>query len=377
MSNPVQRVTELGQSFWYDYIRRDLYKSGELKQLIDKGLRGMTSNPTIFQQAIAGTDQYDDDIRRFGDAGKSIPEIFEALEVTDVSGAADVFRPVYDATGGNDGFVSIEVAASLARDTEATIVEARRLWKSCGRPNVMVKIPGTEEGVPAIRQCLSEGININITLLFSVARYEQVMEAFLAGLEVRASRGEPIDKIRSVASFFLSRVDTNVDKKLDAIAKDGNRSDADHALAKSLRGKLAIGNARLAYEAFERVFKGPRFAPLQAQGAAVQRPLWASTSTKDPAYPDLYYVEAVIGPDTVDTVPRETFEAYLDHGSPRVSIRDDLAGAREALAGLKRLGIDEAQVYRELEDEGVKKFVDSFDKLSQALAEKEKAVRVS
>ena len=286
-TNPLLRLGELGQSVWYDFIRRDLYQGPELKRLIEQdGLRGMTSNPTIFQKAIAESPLYDDDIRSAGEAGKDAPAIFESLAVADVRAAADIFRPVYDKTGGEDGFVSIEVGPGLARDTQGTIVEARRLWSSCGRPNVMVKIPSTAEGVPAIRQCLSEGININITLLFSVPRYREVMDAYLGALEDRVRRKEKIDRIRSVASFFVSRVDTNVDKKLDALVKGGK------AGASSIRAKLGIANARIAYQAFQEVFTGPRFGALKGEAATLQRPLWASTSTKDPSLPDLYYVEA-------------------------------------------------------------------------------------
>ncbi len=375
--NPLQQLTALGQSVWYDYIRRDLYQGPELRQLIaGDSLRGMTSNPTIFQQAIAATQLYDEDIRRLGEQGLPAAEIFERLEVEDVSAAADAFRGVYDASNGADGYVSIEVAPHLALDGPGSIAEARRLWRECGRPNVMVKIPGTVPGLAAIQDCLAQGININITLLFSVERHRQVMEAYLAALEARVAAGQPIDRIHSVASFFVSRVDTNVDKKLDAIAGDAGRPDADRQLARQLRGKTAIANARLAYRAFEEVFGGERFARLKEHGANRQRPLWASTSTKDKAYPDLYYVEELIAPDSVDTVPRETFDAYRDHGKPQVRIHDDLAGAEATFAGLAKLGIDEQQVYKELEDEGIRKFGESYDTLLAALAEKEKAVRV-
>ncbi|HVT58111.1 MAG TPA: transaldolase [Thermoanaerobaculia bacterium] len=380
-TNPLQKLAELGQSVWYDYIRRDLYQGPELRRLIaEDGLRGMTSNPTIFQQAIAATALYDDDIRRLGERGKTPGEIFEALAVEDVSRAADAFRPVHTASAGDDGFVSIEVGPRLALDAPGSVVEARRLWQACARPNVMVKIPGTEEGLPAIQQCLSEGININITLLFSVERYRQVMEAYLSALEARVAAGQPVRQLRSVASFFVSRVDTNVDKKLDAIARDGagaGRPEAERRQARELRGRAAIANARLAYQAFEEVFGGERFARLREAGASKQRPLWASTSTKDPAYPDLYYVEALIAPESVDTMPRETFEAFKDHGDPKVRIHDDLAAARAAFAGLAELGIDARQIDRELTREGVEKFSDSYDKLLAAVEEKERAVRVS
>jgi transaldolase len=377
VDNPLRKLQELGQSVWYDYIRRDLITSGRLAELIRQdGLSGMTSNPTIFQKAIAETDLYDEDIRRLAGEGRNMAQIFEGLSVADVSAAADVFRGTYDASRGDDGFVSIEVGPHLAHDTDGSIAEARRLSRECDRANVTVKIPATSEGIPAIRESLARGLNINITLLFSVPRYREVMEAYLSAMEERVARGLPVEKIRSVASFFVSRVDTNADKKLDAKAKDA-RSDAERAEAKRLRGKLGIANARIAYEAFEEVFGGARFAARRKKGVAVQRPLWASTSTKDPAYPDLYYVEALIAPDSVNTVPPETFEAYRDHGDPKVRIHDDLPGAHRVFDGLRDLGIDQARIFDELEEEGVRKFSASYDALLKALEEKEKAVRVA
>jgi len=376
--NQLQRLRRLGQSVWYDYIRRDIYTTGKLGELIrEDGLAGMTSNPTIFQKAIAETDLYDEDIRTFAAAGDDTARIFERLAVEDVRRAADVFRTVYDASRGDDGFVSIEVGPGLAHDTQGTIAEARRLWKECGKDNVMVKIPGTAEGIPAIRTCLSEGININITLLFSVERYREVMEAFLSAMEERVRTGKPVEKIRSVASFFVSRVDTNADKKLDAVARDGGAPESRRQRARELRGKLAIANARLAYVAFQEVFGGPRFGALKGKGVAVQRPLWASTSTKDPAYPELYYVEALIAADSVDTMPPETFEAYRTKGDPRIRIGEDLPGARAAFAGLAEAGLDEKRIFRELEDEGVRKFSESFDALMKSLSDKRKSMRVA
>ncbi|HXM77800.1 MAG TPA: transaldolase [Thermoanaerobaculia bacterium] len=375
-ANPLQRLHELGQSIWYDYIRRDLFSSGKLERLIrEDALTGMTSNPTIFQKAIAEGELYDEDIRRLGGEGRDTQRVFEGLAVDDVRRAADFFRPVYDSTGGDDGFVSIEVGPHLALDTKGTIEEARRLWKACDRGNVMVKIPGTKEGVPAIRQCLEEGININITLLFSVPRYREVMEAFLAALESRAKAGKSLDRVRSVASFFVSRVDTMTDKKLDAKAAGG--SERERALAKNLRGKLGIANARIAFQAFEEIFGGSRFGGLEKKGGRRQKPLWASTSTKDPTLPDLYYIEALIAPDTVDTMPPETLEAYRDHGDPKVRIHDDLAGAHSVFRGIAELGIDEKEIFRDLEDEGIRKFSDSYDSLIRTLADKQKAVGVA
>ena len=293
-----------------------------------------------------------------------------------MQGAADVFRPVYEATRGDDGFVSIEVQPELARDTAGTIAEARRLWSRCARPNVMVKIPGTAEGLAAIRACLAEGININITLLFSVERHREVMEAYLQAMEERVAKGLPVEKIRSVASFFVSRVDTNADKKLDALARSGSAAPAD---APPASGGASSGSPTPASPTrpSRRSSGRPRFRALREKGVALQRPLWASTSTKDPAYPDLYYVEALIGPDSVDTMPPETFEAYRDHGDPKVRIRDDRAGAHAVLRGLAELGVDTAAIFRELEEEGIRKFSESFDALLSAVAEKEKAVRVA
>jgi transaldolase len=362
--NHIRALSDLGQTVWYDFISRDLYRGPELKRLIEEdGLAGMTSNPTIFQKAIAKSSQYDDEIRRLGAAGKDAAEIFEALAVSDVRAAADVFRPTFDRTGGNSGFVSIEVQPAPAHDTEGTIAEVRRLWAACDRPNVMVKIPATEAGIPAIARSLEEGININITLLFSLSRYRQVMEAYLSALESRRKQGRPIDRVRSVASFFVSRVDTLVDAKLDAtldaLAGTGRRP---------LRGKAAIANAKIAYEAFEQTFKTDRFDALT--GAALQKPLWASTSSKDPAYPKLYYVEALVAPDTIDTMPPETFSEYRDHGEPKVRINDDRAGARAVIGQLRELGIDLEQVGRDLEVDGVKKFTESYGGALKTLADK-------
>jgi transaldolase len=370
--NRLKELATLGQSVWYDYIRRDLYQGPELKRLIEEdGLSGMTSNPTIFQKAIADSQLYDDAIRQRAGQGLTAGALFEALAVEDVRGAADAFRPVFDRTGGDDGFVSIEVSPLLAHDTQGTIAEVRRLWRACDRPNVMVKIPGTAAGIPAIRTSLAEGININITLLFSVSRHREVMEAYLSALETRVSAGQPVDAIRSVASFFVSRVDTLVDGKLDAIAaKPGDQA----ARARSLRGKVAIANARLAYEAFEQTFGGERFERLARKGARRQRPLWASTSAKDPSLPPLYYVEALVAPDSVDTMPPDTFAAYRKDGQPKVRIHDDLPAAREAFRELAALGIDAEAVATALEDEGTKKFVDSFDSLLKAVEAKAKAV---
>jgi transaldolase len=376
--NPLRRLVELGQSVWYDYVRRDLYQGPELRRLIEEdGLRGMTSNPTIFEKAIAETELYDEEMRRLAAAGAGPEAIVESLAVEDVRRAAETFQSVYAETGGDDGFVSIEVRPQLARDTEGSAAEARRLWKACDRPNVMVKIPATNEGVPAIRRCLSEGININITLLFSVARYREVMEAYLGAMEERLAAGKPVGHIRSVASFFVSRVDTNADRKLDALARDTGRPDRERKRARNLRGRVAIANARIAYRAFEEVFQSSRFAKLKERGVRLQRPLWASTSAKDPAYPDLYYVEALVAPETVDTMPPETFEAYRDHGDPRVRIHDDLDGAQPVFQELAELGIDERLISRELEEEGAEKFRDSHDRVLKAVEGKQEVINAA
>jgi transaldolase len=360
MTNPLLRLGELGQSPWFDNITHDLITSGKLARLIrDDGLRGMTSNPTIFEKAIAGTPVYDDLIRRLADEGRDGPGIFEGIAVEDVRLACDVFRPTYEATGGVDGTVSIEVSPTLGTDTAGTIAEAERLWHSVNRPNVMVKIPGTAEGLPAIEHCLTEGININITLLFAVERYAEVIEAFLRALEARAAKGEPIDRMCSVASFFVSRVDTKVDPQLDRIGDP-----------KGIRGKTAIANAAMAYQLFERTVASDRWQKLAAKGARPQRPLWASTSTKDPKYPDIYYVEALIAPHTVDTMPPETFEAYRDHGKPEVRIHQAIAEAPAQLAALEASGISLRQVTQELEVEGVQKFGASFASLVKGVEAK-------
>src|ERR1051325_874130 len=369
---PLRRLTDLGQSAWYDYIRRDLYRGPALRRLIeDYDLRGMTSNPTIFAKAIVETNLYDEEIRRLTANGASGDETFDALVVDDVRGAADGFRPLFEATGGEDGFVSIEVGPQFARDTAGSIAEARRLWGACDRPNVMVKIPATAAGIPAIRQCLAEGININITLLFSVPRYREVMEAYLAAMAERLRVGQKVDHTRWVASFFVSRVDTKIDKALDAVANDANRPQRERQTAADIRGKVAIANARIAYEAFENVFTNVRFAQLWERGAHLQRPLWASTSTKDPAYPDLYYVEALVAPHSVDTMPPETFAAYLDHGRPEVRIHDNLREAHSVFERLAQLKIDFDRICLDLEEEGARKFVASYDEVLQTIRRKQ------
>ncbi len=351
--NPLILLGRLGQSPWYDYITRELISSGRLARLVEEdGLRGMTSNPTIFEKAIAGSSDYDADIGRLAGLGLPPGEVFEALAVQDVRAACDVFRPLYDATGGGDGLVSLEVSPELAHDTEATIAEARRLWAALDRPNAMIKIPGTEAGLAAITASLAGGININVTLLFSVERYEAVIEAFLAGLDRRRASRQPVDRIASVASFFVSRLDGRIDPMLDQ-AGDPH----------GLRGTIAIANAGTAYAAFERSLATPRWRALAAAGARPQRPLWASTSTKDPRYPDVYYVEALVARDTVNTLPPDTFAAYRDHGTPEPRIAAAMAAAPRQLEALAATGIDLTEVTRYLEEDGVAKFAASYRQL--------------
>ena len=366
MSNPLLRLRELGQSVWLDYIRRDLF-DGELDRLIrEDGLAGMTSNPTIFDGAISDTDLYDDVIR---DCGPDMEpdEIFEKLAVADVRGAADHFRPLFDQTEGRDGFVSIEVRPSLANDSEGTIEEVRRLWTSCDRPNVMVKIPGTREGLPAIRQCLSEGININITLLFSVERYLEVMDAWFDAFEGRIEAGEPVGRLSSVASFFVSRVDSKVDKRLESLLERAAEKESDRI--RGLLGRAGIANAKIAYERFEERFRSARFASLEEKGARLQRPLWASTSTKNPDYPDTYYIDNLIAPDSVNTMPPDTLEAFRDHGDAQVRIFEGRDEAHRVMDELDDLGIDFGDVTRELEVEGVEKFGKSYEDLLETIRE--------
>ena len=354
-------LLQLGQSVWLDYLRRGMLRSGELAELIAAGLRGMTSNPTIFEQAINAGAEYDDSIARLAASGRSDAEIFDAIAIDDVRSAADLFRQVYDHSDGSDGFVSIEVSPALARDTRATIAEAERLWRAVDRPNVMIKIPGTEEGWPAIERCLSDGININITLLFSVEHYLKVAEAYLAALEARVARGDPIDLVASVASFFVSRVDTEVDARLGRIAQPE---------AQGLAGTIGIANARLAYAEFERIKASDRWRRLAAKGAMVQRPLWASTGTKNPAYSDVLYLEALIGRDTVSTVPPDTLRKFEDHGTVAPTLAGHEDDARRRMELLARLGVDFDDVTRVLEDQGIEKFAKSYEALIAAIGRK-------
>ncbi|HEX8112759.1 MAG TPA: transaldolase [Kofleriaceae bacterium] len=362
--NRLLALVELGQSIWIDDLDRMRIVSGELRRhIVEDGLRGVTSNPTIFDKAIASP-SYDAPIRVLALRGKQPAEIYEALAVEDIQLAADELRRLFDQLDGRDGFVSLEVSPHLAYDTLGTVDEARRLWRAVDRPNVMIKVPGTEPGLAAFEALIAEGIPINVTLLFGLDRYEQVAYAYLAALEARARRGLPV-RVPSVASFFLSRIDAAIDPELDRRARD-RRIPAD--LAARLRGRSAIASARLAYQRYKRIVGEPRFRALEGLGARPQRLLWASTSTKDPAYSDVYYVDALIGPDTIDTMPLETFEAYRVHGNPAVRLEDRLDEARAVLDGLKTAGIDLDAVTRRLEQEGVQKFSASYDRLIAAIA---------
>jgi transaldolase len=371
--NPLHQLHYLGQSVWLDFIQRRLLQPGGMLETLirDDGLRGVTSNPTIFEKAINGSSDYDDQIRAMALQGRTSQEICDALVFQDVGRAADVFRPVYDASGGTDGFVSIEVSPTLARDTAGSVAEARRLWKALNRPNIMVKIPGTASGLPAIRKLLLEGINVNITLLFAVERYLEVHDAFLEALEERVRAREPVDRIASVASFFVSRIDTLVDAGLDKIIRAGGPS---AATASELTGTLAVANAKIAYRKWMERQASERWARLAGSGARPQRLLWASTSTKNPNYPDTRYVDALVGPETVDTMPLETLNAYRDHGRPAVRILDDLPGAMRTFERFRGLGLDFAEITRELEQEGVRKFIEPHHRLLESVETKRSAV---
>ncbi|MGD2156627.1 MAG: transaldolase [Anaerolineales bacterium] len=365
MVNPIQKLHDTGQSLWYDNIQRRLLVSGELEEMITRGdIRGVTSNPAIFNKAITNSDDYDAALSSLAHSELSTEQIFYRLAVEDIRAAADLFIPLYQESNRGDGYVSLEVDPYLADDSEATVTEAKRLWEMIGRPNLMIKIPATKGGIPAIAQAIAAGININVTLIFSRKRYAEVMNAYMRGLEQRIQYGLPIDTIASVASFFVSRVDTKVDARLQEISK---KSDRRNEQLVTLYGKAAIANARLAYKQFLDTFNTQRFRELKKQNARLQRPLWASTSTKNPAYRDVLYVEELIGPDTVNTVPPHTLEAFRDHGEVRLSLQEDIEKAQHVLKSLEALGISVDQVTHELEEEGVKAFADAYTTLLKAI----------
>jgi transaldolase len=364
-TNPLKKLGELGQSIWLDYIKRDMLKNGKLKKLItEDGLRGMTSNPSIFEKAIAESHDYDDEIKKLTNAGADVNKIYEALTQKDVGDAAEEFLHLYNEVNGNDGYVSLEVNPHLAHDTDGTIKEARRFWKAVNRPNILIKVPATKEGLVAIKQLISEGINVNVTLLFGIPRYQEVVEAYLSGLEERVAQGKPVENIASVASFFLSRIDALIDPLLEKILVENNEKSK---LAKQLHGQCAIDSAKIAYQISKEIYSSERFKKLAAKGARAQRLLWASTSTKNPDYSDIKYVEAVIAPDTVNTLPMETLDDYRDHGDPQVRIEQDIDDSETAFKKLSELHIDIDNLTQQLEDEGVDKFSEAYDKLIATL----------
>ena len=364
--NPLKALLEFGQSPWMDYIRRDLLTSGGLKKMIQEdGLMGMTSNPTIFEKAITGSKDYSDILESPEAKQLDAKGVYEKIAIRDVQDATDIFKGVYQQTKRRDGYVSLEVSPLLANDTQGTIDEARRLWKTVGRENVMIKVPGTKEGLPAIRQLLEEGININITLLLAQSVYEQVAEAFVAALEARVKKGQDISHIASVASFFVSRIDSLIDSQIEAKLKTVTDSNQ-RALLTGLEGKVAIANAKLTYRKYHEIYGSPRWKALAAKGAQTQRLLWASTSTKNPKYRDVLYVEELIGKDTVDTIPPATFDAFRDHGRVRPSLTENVDEAAKVMASLEKGGISMKEVTEKLVEDGVKLFADAFKQLLEA-----------
>jgi transaldolase len=367
-TNPLKELLDYGQSVWLDYIRRDLLTSGELQRLIEEeGLRGMTSNPTIFEKAISGSADYTDLLQSLRSrTDLDAKARYEILAIRDIQDAADQLRPVYESSKRRDGYVSLEVSPHLAHDTQGTLLEARTLWKAVARENVMIKVPGTAEGIPAFHQLISEGININVTLLFAQEVYVRVAEAYIAGLEQFAARGGDVSRIASVASFFISRIDSLVDSILAARLKTAKDASEQETL-KSLQGKVAIANGKQTYEKYQAIFGTDRWKPLAANGGQTQRVLWASTSTKNPAYRDILYAEELIGPDTVDTMPPATIEAFRDHGRVRLTLTQDLKSAHKTMETLAQAGISMKEVTDKLTDDGVRLFAEAFDKLLEAV----------
>jgi transaldolase len=368
MTSRLHQLHAAGQSIWLDYIDRRMLFNGDLERRIrEDALTGMTSNPTIFEKALAEGEAYDTTLAG-AEAGLTPWELFELVETEDVRRACDLFMPVYEATAGQDGYVSIEVSPGVAEDPEATVAEGKRLWAAVDRPNVMIKVPGTESGATAVRELLTAGVNVNITLLFSIEAHRRVIEAYLDALDARAAAGQPVDRVASVASFFVSRVDSEVDKRLDTILKQ--LPEDRQAYVAGLKGKAAIANAKLAYRLFQQLFSGERWAALQAKGARVQRPLWASTSTKNPAYRDVLYVEQLVGPDTVNTLPPATLEAFRDHGEVARTVDANVEDAERVLADLQALGIAMPEVTDKLLADGLASFQKSFDGLLAGIEKK-------
>jgi len=372
-TNPLKDLLKYGQSVWFDYIRRDLLTSGELKRLIDEdGLRGMTSNPSIFEKAIADSTLYSDILQSLRPrTDLDAKGRYEILAIRDIQEATDIFRPVYQDSKRRDGYVSLEVSPYLARDTQGTLAEARRLWKTVSRENLMIKVPGTAEGIPAFQQLISEGINVNVTLLFSQEVYKKVAEAYIAGLEQLAARGGDVSRMASVASFFISRIDVSVDAIVEGRLKT-SKDPREQEQLKSLPGKVAIANGKETYVSYQKISSGDRWKALAAKGAQTQRVLWASTSTKNPNYSDVLYVEELIGPDTVNTIPPVTFNAFRDHGHPRASLTENVEAANRTMETVAKLGISMKEVTDKLTDDGVRLFAEAFDKLLQAVEKSSK-----
>jgi transaldolase / glucose-6-phosphate isomerase len=371
MTNPLQDLGAAGQAVWLDYLHHKILEDGELARLIQEdGVKGLTSNPSIFEKAIGDGDAYDARVQAELKRGDTAPTaLFERIAIEDIQAAADIFRPTFDRLGGKDGFVSLEVSPTLANDTQGTVAEARRLWGAVGRPNLMIKVPGTEAGVPAIRQLVGEGINVNVTLLFGVDAYLDVAQAHMAGLEAFKDSGGDISLVHGVASFFVSRIDTKIDGAIDARLKDNPPADAAVRLRR-LRGKIAIANAKRAYQRYLELIDGPRWKPLAAAGAAPQRLLWASTGVKDPSYPDTLYVDSLIGADTVNTMPPKTMDAVRDHGHVSASLTEGVAEAEHDLAEAQGLGLDLDGVTKALVVDGVEQFAKAYDELLRAVASK-------
>ena len=371
MTNSLQQVQGLGQSVWYDDISRRLITSGELQGLIDLGVTGLTSNPTIFEKAISGSSDYDDSLLELARAGRETAEIYEHLTTEDIRAAADLLRPVHDLTEGADGYASVEVYPHLAHETEGTVREARRLYEALDRPNILIKVPGTLEGIPAIRRLIREGVSVNVTLIFSREIYAQVRGAYIAGLEDRAAAGGDLTRVASVASFFVSRVDAVVDGLLEELIGQGYNE------LNALLGKAAVANARLAYRDFKETFESTRFERLREKGARVQRPLWGSTSTKNPAYSDVLYVEELIGRDTVNTMPDQTLKSFLDHGVAAETLGQDVNGGERVISSIEKAGVSLERVTATLLNDGIKAFADSFDQLMARLEEKRTGLAVT
>jgi transaldolase/glucose-6-phosphate isomerase len=370
MKNPLLDLAALGQSVWYDFIRKSLIESGDLARLVEHdAVKGVTSNPSIFEAAIAKSDDYDAALGELDLASSTAEEVYEALAIADIQAACDVLRPVYDSTAGDDGFVSLEVSPELGHDTEGTLAAARRLWSAVDRPNLMIKVPATEEGIPAIQTLIREGIHVNVTLLFARSMYERVAEAYIAGLEARAADGGDVGSVRSVASFFVSRIDSKVDALLRA-GIEASEDPRERALRRGLIGKAAIANAKVTFAGSRELFSGDRWEALSGAGAKEQRLLWASTSTKDPSFCDVLYVEELIGPNTVNTVPAATVDAFRDHGRARASLEEDLDGARDTLAALPTVGVDLDAITADLLAGGVQAFVDAYARLLEAVEQK-------